>query len=218
MPAYGRNPYPRRYGGGMRAYEQEHMALLDRLAPGWDVSVDTAIYAETLAQAIIVSTTWAANQRLRRVFIPAGMLRPVVETWETAMRLRPGVADTLVSRRAAIAARLRGIAGNTILDIEETARALLGPRFVELRTIAEPDTTTYWPGINPGPPGWEWSSNRCHFAIVVSQAGDTDTERAATLGRLFTELESVAPGWMTFAVGTGEPFIAGLAITGLTFL
>lgn len=218
MPVYGRNPYPRRYGGGQRAFEAEHMAILDRLAPGWDVSSDTAIYAEVYAQAVAVSVTWAVNTRLRRCLIPAGMMRSTVATWETAMRLRPGRNDSLTARRAAIAARLRGLAGNTILDIEDIARAILGARFVELRTIAEADTTTYWPGINPGPPGWEWSSNRCNFAIVVTQATDTDAERAALLGRLYVELEQAAPAWMTFAVGTGEPFIAGLAITGLTFL
>ncbi len=218
MPAYGRNPYPRRYGGGMRAFEAEHMALLDRLAPGWDTSSDTANYAELYAYAVAISVTWAVNTRVRRCLIPAGMMRSTVETWETAMRLRPGRNDSLTARRAAIATRLRGIASNTIQDISDTAETLMGSRFVALRTIAEADTTTYWPGINPGPPGWEWSSNRCTFAIQITEAGDTDAERAALIGRLYAALESIAPAWMTFAIGTGEPFIAGLAITGLTFL
>lgn len=218
MAVYGRNPYPRRYGGGQRTFEIEHQAMLDRLAPGWDVSEDAAIYAEVYAQALMVSVAWAINNRLRRALIPAGMLRTTVESWEGAMRLRPNSTDSLVARRNAIAARLLGIAGNTILDIEAAASRLLGPRFVELRTIAEADTTTYWPGINPGPPGWEWASNRCTFAIVIAPVNDTDAERARVIGQLFVELESIAPAWMTFAIGTGEPFIASLAITGLTFL
>lgn len=218
MAGYGQNPYPRRYGGGQRVLFAEHMALLDRLAPGWDAAEDSANYAELFAYAVAISVTWAINTRVRRCLIPAGMMRSTVATWETAMRLRPARNATLTARRAAIAARLRGIAGNTIFDIESTASALLGSRFVALHTIAEADTTTYWPGINPGPPGWEWASNRCTFAIEITEAGVTDAERTALIGRLFAELESIAPAWMTFAVGTGEPFIAGLAITGLTFL
>lgn len=218
MPVYGRNPYPRRYGGGRRTHEIEHQAILDRLAPGWDVAEETAIYAEVYAQAIAVSVCWAINTRLRRCLIPAGMPRLTVETWEEAMRLRPLAIDTIVARRRAIAARLLGIAGNTITDIEATASALLGPRFVELRVLAEADTTTYWPGINPGPPGNEWASNRCAFAIVVTQLGDTDAERARLIGRLYVELEAMAPAWMTFVVGTGEDCTAGLAVAGLTLI
>jgi hypothetical protein len=217
VAVFGRNPFPRRLGGGARYLEVEHQAILDRLAPGWDTSVDTELYAETWAQAIAVSIVWSLNTRVRRCLIPNSMVE-ALPIWEEACRLRPAPTDTVFARRRAVAAKLRGLAGNTIADIEATAQSFLGAHFVALHTVAEEDTTTYWPGINPGPPGFEWFSNRCHIGIAMTQADATDAEVADSVSRLLVELQALVPAWMTFVVGTSEGAIADLAITGLTLI
>jgi hypothetical protein len=217
VAVFGRNPFPRRLGGGPRYLEVEHQAILDRLAPGWDTSVDTELYAETWAQAIAVSIVWSINTRVRRALIPDSMVE-ALPLWETACRLRPAPGDTVYTRRRILAAKLRGLAGNTVTDIEATAVSFLGSRFVALRTVAEEDATTYWPGINPGPPGFEWASNRCHIAVATTQADATDAEFADAVSRLLIDLQALVPAWMTFVVGTDGPAIADVAICSLTLI
>jgi N-acetylmuramoyl-L-alanine amidase len=193
------------------------MAMLDRLAPGWDVSPDLDVYAETWAHAVGVAIVWAINTRVRRCFIPSDM-QESLPTWETACRLRPEPTDTVHARRRAVAARLRGLAGNALLDIEATARSALGSHFVELRTVAEVDAITHWPGINPGPPGFEWFSNRAHIAVVIDAGPAGDADLGAAVARTLGELDLLTPAWMTFLVGTADDCIADLAISGLTLV
>src|SRR5689334_12791594 len=158
---FGRtNPFPFRFGGGESTLDVLHEALLDAYAPGWDVSDDAEKAAEAYMQALAVTFLWVANRRLGNQGQPLKMIE-FLTTWEEATGLRPAARDRPIERRRRLAAKLRGLVNNTLSDIQAACQELLGPAFVALRTTAPDDEIVYWPGQNPGPPGFEWSSNRC---------------------------------------------------------
>jgi hypothetical protein len=217
MPSFSRNPFPRRFGGGKRAFEIEHEALLDTLAPGWDISPESALYAECYAQALAVSMIWIANKRLSNQMIPEKMLE-MLTTWEESCRLRPTAKDSMQARRRAVAAKLRGLVGNALSDIYDASAALLGRAFDGLATVGEDVATTYWPGINPGPPGYEWSSNRARIAVRMKKDQLTDPEFFELRAKVVAMLDALAPDWMTFEVGVGSEFIVNQGIVGQTII
>lgn len=222
MPGFGRNPWPRRFGGGKRAHQQEHEALLEALAPGYDISSDSAVYAEAYAHGVGVAFVWTAAGRARGAMQPTRMLESLAD-WETATGTRPSVRDTVARRRAAVAAKLRGLTGNRMGDISDACIALLGDRFAGIATVASADEVAYWPGINPGPPGFEWSSNRSHIMLIIHKTGLAEAEFVDVRAQAFRLLDSMLPSWMTFAIGaspasTGSVFIVNQGIVGSTIL
>ena len=218
MSAYGRNCYPRRFGGGARAYQEEHEALLLALEPGYDPAPETANYAELYAAAILVGTVWALNGRLRNQAIPGKMLEWLPD-WEEALRLRPAPTARVQDRRAAVAAKFRGLSGNAQPDIYDACAAKLGSAFLELRTVEPADEVTYWPGQNPGPPGLEWSSNRMSFAVVLSPGGMSTEELIDLSETLALQLSTFIPATNTFQIGTEDGgFLAGVSLAGISLL
>lgn len=220
MAKFGRDPFPRRFGGGKRYHEVELEALLDALAPGWDTAEDSPFYAETYAAALGVATIWTVNARTRNQMIPERMLDGLT-TWEEACRLRPAPTDTVQARRRAVAAKLRGLAGNTLGDIYDACSTLLGAAFDSIVTDPEASAITYWPGINPGPPGYEWSSTRARIAVRMRKDLLTDAEFKARRAQLVPMLDALIPDWMTFTVGVGSlgsQFIVNQGIVGQTII
>jgi hypothetical protein len=212
------NPFPLTLGGGESIEDIELEALLDAYAPGWDRDSETANYAECLAHAQIIATIWAANARLANQAVPERMV-DVLEDWESILRLRPGPNSTEVDRRALVSAALRGLAGNTISDITETCSTLMGANFDEIVTADPADEITYWPGINPGPPGYEWSTTRLCLAVRVNRTGLNDAQYTDKTNALARALDIMLPAWMTFAIGTGDDgFLCDVDIVDLDFL
>lgn len=216
MP-FGRNPFARRFGGGTNVLDIEHMAMLDALAPGWDISDDTAIYAETYAHALAVTMIWRINGRLKNALNPLKMMENL-PVWEEATGLRPKSTDSAPARRRALAAKMRGFIGNTINDIFDVCSTAAGTNFLGLSFVDPP--TTYFPGINPGPPGYEWSSNRATIGVRLQATGLTETAFGELAQFIHQQLDILLPGWMTFFQGTDETgsFIAGVGIAGRTLL
>jgi hypothetical protein len=218
VPKLGRNPYPRRYGGGPSTLELEHQALLDALAPGWDVSEGTAIYAECWAHALAITAIWQLNGRLRGHLVPARMLE-TLPVWEEACGLRPAPSDSPPVRRRAVAAQLRGFVGNTLRDISDVCAAAAGTAYEGLVIVDAAQATVYWPGINPGPPGFEWSSNRATVGVKIAKSGAADSDFLALVQRINRQLAVLCPAWMTFQVGVEEGgAICDVAICDQTFL
>lgn len=217
--AFGRyGGFPRRFGGGAPVLLQEHQAVLDALAPGYDVGEDSPIYDEVFAHALAVSTIWALNKRLEGSMIPARMLETLT-TWEQSMRLRPKRADSLQTRRAAVAAKFLGLASNTISTIYDVCAALAGSVFLGLAQVDELDAIWYAPGINPGPPGFEWTSNRATIAVRLERTGIPDAVFLDLVQRIQVALTALVPAWMTFRIGTDEGgFIVDIGIVDLTLL
>lgn len=202
--------------GGPGDYETELAALLDAYAPGWSADDGSQNFAEVRALALAAAIIWAVNRRAEGRIVPGRMLE-TLPTWEQACGLRPLPGMTAVDRRAAVAARFLGFAGNMVSAIYDVCAALAGSAFLGLATVT--DATHYEPGINPGPPGWEWSSPRASLAVQLRRGGLPDAAFLDLVRRLSLELSSLLPAWMTFVVGTSEGgAVAGVAIAGLTLV
>ncbi|MGK3981296.1 hypothetical protein WMF38_57395 [Sorangium sp. So ce118] len=201
MSGFGRfNCWPFQFGGATRPIETEYNALREALAPnrqGYNVD-DDLIDAENYAHAMALSQIWAANKRSANQAIPSRMLEELPRE-EEILRLKPAPTDTDLDRRSSVAAKRRGLAGNAMPDIEATCRAVLGANYVEVHRVEPEEQTTYWPGVNPGPPGFEWSSNRCTILVEMTRVGMTDQQYYAAVARLEEKLDSMLPAWMTFS-------------------
>lgn len=225
MAGFGKtNPFPRRFGGGTRAKTYEERALSRAFAKdGFDVSRESVKGVEAYAYAGAIAQIWAVNTRLRGADIPARMME-TLPTYEEVLRTRPSPQDTDNDRRANVAARLRGISGQAKYeDIEGVCAALLGSAFEGLRNVESADEFSYWPGINPGPPGFEWTSNRAIIGIAVRRGTQSEGAWQRLLSQLRDIIGSLLPGWEVFEVGTDDGgFLVGdgpgAGIVGVTFL
>lgn len=219
MSGFGRpNPFPRRFGGGRRVHEIALAAMLDALAPLYDVTENSNVFAEAYAHSRALLFLWAVNGRVRGSTTPSRMLETLT-TWEAAMRLRPSAHDPVTVRRARVAARLRGMAGNALGDIEDAARKAAGNNFSELLTVPEASESVYWPGVNPGPPGYEWSSNRATIAVKLTRGTVSDAEFTQVIARVYEALVDMLPSWMTVVVGSDDGgFVCNVGIVGETIL
>lgn len=211
---FGRkNPFPFRFGGGESTLDTLHEALLNQYAPGWDVDDETEKNAEAYAQALAVTFVWVANRRLAN----QGQARKMFEflpVWEQACGLRPALGDRDIDRRRRLAARLRGTATNTLSDVEDACRSLLGANFEQIDVTATPDEVIFWPAELPGPPGFEWCSNRLTLRVRVNKQGLTDGEFDALMGELDRLLGGVLPAWMTYDWYVGAGFFIGVSNLG----
>ncbi len=215
MLGFGRsNPFPFTLGGGESTLALLHASLLDTYAPGWDTSEEGDITVEAYAQALAVSMMWAANRRLAVQGQPLHMLDGL-SAWEHITRLRPLPNARANDRRRVLAAKLRGFASNALGDIEAACAELLGSRFLGVHVTAPAIELVYWPGQNPGPPGYEWSSNRCRLRIDVTKAGLDQAAFSALMGELDRLLDGLVPSYcaVQWAVTPFE-FLVGSSTLG----
>lgn len=204
--------------GGPGDYETEVAALLDAYAPGWDSDDATQNAAEVEALAMGVAMIWALNRRREGILMPWRMLE-TLPTWEAACGLRPLPGTLPRARRAALAARFLGFAGNALSQIYDVCAAMAGAAFRGLASVDPTVATSYTPGLNPGPAGAEWSSNRAHLAVELERGGTPDATFFDLVRRLRLELHGLCPAWMTFTIGTYEGgAVAGVAIAGITLI
>lgn len=185
--------------------------MLDDLAPGYDVSEGYEVYAETYAHAAAIASIWDVNERLANQLIPARMLENLT-IWEGATGRVPAFTATDNERRSAVAAKMRGLSGNSLADIGDAAAAILGDNFVNILTTDEADAVTYWPGgpvrtsgmSAPGPPGFEWSTNRVTICIVVTKGGLSLREFTTKRDALRLVAEDMIPAWQDILIGIDE--------------
>lgn len=218
------NPFPRRFGGSRRPQTLERAALARVFAKEeWDISDETTKAAEAYAFGRAIGSIWSINRRLAGAEVPATMVE-TLPTYEEIHRTRPSPEDTDNARRSYVEAKMRAIAGQaTSTDIEDVCIVLLGSRFEGLATVDPADEFSYWPGVNPGPPGFEWTSNRCVLGIRVRQG---TTGRAAwerLLSQLYQTLSTLVPAYIVFEIGQNDGgFLVGegpgSGVVGLTFV
>lgn len=211
-------PFPKRFGGGRRARTIERLAFAEQIAKLGLDPTEPSVGGEVYALANAVGGIWAINTRLRGAEIPMRMLETLT-TYETILRLTPSAEDTDVARRQAVAGKLRGLAGASFADIESACSSLLGPQFDGLVTVAPADEITYWPGINPGPPGYEWFSNRCVLGVRMKREGIDAAGFERLFGQLRTLLQDYLPAWEVFAIGVGaDGFTVDVDTVDIDFL
>jgi hypothetical protein len=211
------NPIPFTLGGGDSFVEQEQQLILSALDLGLDPDASTGNYAEAYAEATAISMIWACDSRLANQAIPERMMENLA-VWEQACGLRPTVDDLDIDRRGVLSAKLRSTAGNAMGDIASACKKILGANFVAVHLTAPVNWIVYWPGVNPGPPGFEWSSNRARISVQMTESGlgkkEFDNKRAAVVN----QLDAMLPVWMTFQIGVGTAFIANVGIVGKTLV
>jgi hypothetical protein len=211
------NPFPLTFGGDESVEEIEHESLLGELAPAYDTEEGTASHSELIAYAQLLAGMWAMNERLRNQALPRRML-DVLTDWETILRLTPESDATDVSRRAGVAAKLLAFASNAIVDIRAAIVALMGSNFDDLVFVDPADEVTYWPAVNPGPPGFEWMSNRAVLGVRINRSGLSDNAFYAKRAALAELLDGMLPAWMTYEIGIGSSFVVNVGTVGSTFL
>lgn len=210
--------FPAPIGGDEDYHSIEHGALLSAMEPAFDTSSGTELWCETYGDATAIGIAWACGQRLANQAVPSRML-DALETQEECAGLRPTFDDHDIDRRNRLGAKLRSIAGNSLNDLEQACETALGLNFEEVRVVDHDDQITYWPGINPGPPGLEWCSNRLRYGVVMNtDALSTNRARTAKLESVAVQMETSLPAWASYCVGVGSDFIAGIGIVGETFL
>jgi hypothetical protein len=207
--------FPRRFGARDDTLDIEHQALLEALRPGFDVSEGTELWDETRVEALALAIIWSVNRRVGNQNNPLKMLENLPK-WESACTLRPAVGDTDRARRERLAAKLRGLSGNALQDIAEAAEQALGVHFDAFLEVDPADWITYWPGLNPGPPGYEWASNRATVGIRMTTQGLTDSELVIKRNWLIKIIGDMVPAWMTFVVGVGDEFVCSVGLVGQT--
>jgi len=204
-------PFP--CGAPDLTYEQERDAILaEHEGVIGDVSDGTELEIEVRGEAIAVAMIRAISARQANQNFPRRMLDGIPK-WEEALGLRPTSEDSTRARALAIESRLRGFAGNALPDIEAMAQSTCGVNFSELRTVATADEVTYWAGVNPGPPGFEYTSNRAHVAVVMTKDGLTEAQFVAKRNQVVDMLDDLRPDWLTYSVGT-DGMIADVGIVG----
>ena len=208
MAGLGSNSNPMEIGAPKDWEGEVEQSLLEALAPVFDVYEDTIVAAEVAADAVLVSNIWAASERLAN----QGQARKMIDALpvqEEAHGLRPGPDDSAKERREALAAKRRGFTGNAAPDVRDVCAAAMGGGFVALHHVPEDEAVSYWPGINPGPAGFEWmSTNALVFAEVTSagMSGDEFQRRTSNMASIVNDMLSVecAFDWFRHDEDAGE--------------
>jgi len=210
------NPFPFRMGGGISTKEVVRAALADEMRK-WIDPNDPSNQSELSGEAALIALIWSCNRRLSNQGIPERMIENL-SVWEEATGLRPTPEMTDFQRRAELAGKLRGQINNALIDIQESSAKVLGANFVAVVLTDPADVISFWPAVNPGPPGYEWSSNRAHIGILMTKTGLTDVQFLDLQDRLHQQLNKLLPAWMTFEIGIDAGFVVNVGIVGQTFL
>ena len=211
------NPVPFVIGGGPSYVEDEQGIILNALEAGFDSESTSGNYAEAYAEAMALAMIWASNKRLANQAIPERMMENLT-IWEESCGMRPTVDELDRDRRARLSAKLRGTAGNSMGDIGFSCSKILGVNFVAVHKTDPVDWIVYWPGVSPGPPGLEWSSNRARISVQMTDDGLDAKESSAKRAVTVNQLNDMTPAWMTFQIGVGTAFIAAVGIVGKTLV
>lgn len=199
MPTFGRyGRFPLKFGGGQRPVQVIHRSLLDYYQRKGLDPEDPVTFAEAYADACVYADVWKASKRAGRQLDPRQMFENLID-WETAAGIYPTAQARVVDRRKALHGKLRGFSGNNLGDIRDACAAFLGPVFVQLRVVDDSEDITYWPGVNPGPPGFEWCSNREHIWVEVQKVGVTQQGFDLLMSQLVAMLTNMFPSTHTFS-------------------
>jgi hypothetical protein len=197
MAGLGNNSNPLEIGDPKCWEADIEAALLEAYAPVFDVSGETIVAIEAGADAAAVATIWAASERLANQGQALKMIE-ALPIWEEACGLRPAPDESERERREALAAKRRGYAGNAAPDIRDICDAAMGGAFVAIHHVPDDQAVSYWPGINPGPPGFEWMSTSGLVFAEVTTTGLGQAEFARRTARMSSTVDDVLSGECRF--------------------
>lgn len=170
--------------------EQCRQALLESYAPVFDCADGELAEIEASAEASVVAMVWAASDRLAKQGQALRMIE-ALPVWEEACGMRPSPGDSATERRQALAAKFRGYTGDTAADIRNACASVMGGAFVALHYVPANEQHAYWPGINPGPPGFEWMTNRNRIFAQVTKAGQSDEAFRRRVNKMSGVVDSI---------------------------
>ncbi len=209
--------FPFRFGAAKTAHRAAHMALLDAFSPAFSTDENTANWAECYAMARAVSIVWACAERGGNQGNPNTMI-DALPTWEQACNTRPLASDSDVSRRGVLAGKFRGVSSNTFADVLGSCESIFGNNFEELIHVDPADSIRYWPGMYPGPPGFEWSTTQMIVGVRVNTNGLSTGEFVDKRNKLAQALDSLLPAWATFQIGIGLSHVVNSGVVAQTFI
>ena len=207
----GRSPYAWAFYREMRAGRGSAYRTV------YDGGVTGFVHAENLAIARSEAARWRAGDKLANNSLPATCDESLARWLETlAVNSYPG--DTRQDIRQRCAAKFRLAIGPTARVVDDAVAQLLGDVFVrswrfEGVDLATPPTPTFWPGVNPGPAGYDlgggtWLSARAFYVVEVQQpAGMSLLTFMELLNvHLFQLLDQILPAWAAFdwAIGLSD--------------
>lgn len=194
------NPYPRKLGGGKRPIQVVHEGLLEASdRAGLDVSEGSVEWCESLAQSAIIANGYAAAERAHYYLIPRKMTESL-PMWERALGIQPPTGSPSYARRREVESRFRALTNNAEPDIRDVCSRSTGRCYVGVSYVPLGQELTYLPGVNPGPPGLEWSSSQCTVFVTLTNDGVTQEEYVRRESALAQLLDDFLPGWMAFSI------------------
>ena len=217
---FGRsNSFPIRLGGGESTSEALFAGLLAEYAKGFSTEEFTENWCETYGEAVALSIIYATNGRVSRQMIP-GEMQENLPVWEDILQIPKVDGASLVRRRAAVASKMRTMVKNALTDLAAAATGAMGANFTELRTTPDDDVWFYMPGVNPGPEGMPFASNRAIVTFVVNKNNLNDFAFNQKVETLASALRGIAPGWQWFTIGidSGSGFVPLAGVVDLTLL
>jgi hypothetical protein len=197
------------FGGNPHQIERAiEEALLSDMGSSFDTeNADSLARLDCKAYARALSYVYSMNQRLANNLLAALML-DMLPRWETILRLVPSETDSLIRRRARVAAKLLSLgSAPTNQAVRDLMAALLGECFVDLRHVPIASANATNPGGGSVPSGVTFtdapiaSSGVGFVGVQTAQPADmTDAEYYQTISQAKAFLDDFLPAHVGFAV------------------
>lgn len=191
----GFSPLPMRLGGGQTRVETLYKSLNESLGTAYDVSDESNVTAETMAEARALDAVWSSNRRMSLQWDPRRMT-DFLSRWEKIFAVAPSPGDSDNARRAVLQGKFLALIGPSTL--EDVVMPIASASFVGIEYTELVDAVPKWPG-NSFPD--EWHSNVAHIVIRVKfTANQTLAEFWRMKSKLTAFLNDYLPAWVTFDI------------------
>jgi len=210
----GYNPAPFGFGssaGTTLEALQEALATAKGTALAKDRG--TVVWVENAAQARVLWDLYNATERAGMQGDPAKLAAGILERWEAILRLIPDKTDTMIARRARVAAKLGLIGkGTTVQVLHDYLATTVGEIYQGLAFTDPTDAITYIPGggVIPGGPtlldgnallpnASPYLSTLAYVAILLAQPASMPNDKFYALaGRIYEDVDGLVGAWMGF--------------------
>lgn len=257
-----KSPFPRRFGGGTenpvdsfyRSMQNARPTVLRSASAQSDVDTENQIAARILAigwnetaRRVAQADPTKLGLDQRPVVYP-GNAREVIsplERWERIFVIRPADTASPAERRAAVAARAKGVVATTRSAVLDACKAIFGSwlqTFTE-NSVKDVDysgkspagsvqaewgtSTTTFSADYPGhyDASWPWTTGLAVVtAHILPPASVPQADVTLAVEKCLTALDDLLPAWMSATVSQWGPgqtqpgFIVGTSEVGLTAL
>jgi hypothetical protein len=190
----------------------------------------TLVHCQNLAKARLIGFGFRMGEQLAANAFPASA-DDGLDYWVKVLAVPRRPDDQKWQLRQRCAAHYRATTSVNLSVIQGALQELLGDAYVDASfetgsSMSSPPAITYWPGINPGPVGYDlgggtWLSERCHLWVQVQRPSNMSLANYYNLINVqgFQLLDRMLPAYCTFTISEGDGFIldeSQLDYTGVT--